>query len=143
MLNASQGNSCLGQSLRFPYPLPPAPGQTLEVAPGLLWLRLTLPFRLDHVNVYLVEDNAGWAVIDTGIDDAATRAAWEALLADPLRDVALTRILVTHYHPDHIGLAGWLCERFSLPLLMSQTEYLGSAKLGALSQLLPLARARR
>jgi len=126
MLNASQGNSCLGQSLRFPYPLPPAPGQTLEVAPGLLWLRLTLPFRLDHVNVYLVEDNAGWAVIDTGIDDAATRAAWEALLADPLRDVALTRILVTHYHPDHIGLAGWLCERFGLPLLMSQTEYLVS-----------------
>ena len=123
--------------------MPPAPGQTLEVAPGLLWLRLALPFRLDHVNVYLVEDNAGWAVIDTGIDDAATRAAWEALLADPLRDVALTRILVTHYHPDHIGLAGWLCERFGLPLLMSQTEYLGSAKLGALSQLLPLARARR
>ena len=89
--------------------MPPAPGQTLEVAPGLLWLRLALPFRLDHVNVYLVEDNAGWAVIDTGIDDAATRAAWEALLADPLRYVALTRILVTHYHPDHIGLAGWLC----------------------------------
>jgi glyoxylase-like metal-dependent hydrolase (beta-lactamase superfamily II) len=89
-------------------------------------LRLALPFRLDHVNVYLVEDGAGWAVIDTGIDNTATRAAWEALLADPLRDVALTRILVTHYHPDHIGLAGWLCERFGLPLLMSQTEYLVS-----------------
>ncbi|HEY1361820.1 MAG TPA: MBL fold metallo-hydrolase [Xanthobacteraceae bacterium] len=112
--------------LSFPHRTPPAPGQTLEVAPGLLWLRLALPFRLDHVNVYLVEDAGGWAVIDTGIDDAATRTAWEALLKGLLARVAITRILVTHYHPDHIGLAGWLCERFGLPLLISQTEYLVS-----------------
>ena len=97
-----------------------------EVAPGILWLRLALPYRLDHVNVYLIEDGAGFAVLDTGLDDAPTRAAWEALLAGPLAGRPLTRVLVTHYHPDHIGLAGWLCDRFGLSLLMSQTEYLVS-----------------
>jgi glyoxylase-like metal-dependent hydrolase (beta-lactamase superfamily II) len=63
-------------------------------------------------------------VIDTGIDDAASRSAWEALLAGPLKGRRLTRIIATHFHPDHIGLAGWLCERFDLGLAMSQTEYL-------------------
>ena len=113
-------------ALTFPYPAPPEPGRPTEIAPGILWLRLALPYRLDHVNVYLIEDGAGWAVLDTGLDDATTRAAWETLLAGPLRGRPLTRVLVTHYHPDHIGLAGWLCERFGLPLLMSQTEYLVS-----------------
>ncbi|HEY6705536.1 MAG TPA: MBL fold metallo-hydrolase, partial [Xanthobacteraceae bacterium] len=113
-------------TLTFPYPTPPEPGRPIEIAPGILWVRLALPFRLDHVNVYLIEDGAGWAVLDTGIDDAPTRATWEALLDGPLAARPLTRVLVTHYHPDHMGLAGWLCERFGLPLLMSQTEYLVS-----------------
>jgi glyoxylase-like metal-dependent hydrolase (beta-lactamase superfamily II) len=118
--------SAIAPSLTFPYPAPPEPGAVIEVASGILWLRLALPYRLDHVNVYLIDDGAGWAVLDTGLDDAPTRAAWDALLAGPLLGRPLTRILVTHYHPDHIGLAGWLCERFDLPLLMSQTEYLVS-----------------
>jgi glyoxylase-like metal-dependent hydrolase (beta-lactamase superfamily II) len=118
--------SAIAPSLTFPYPAPPEPGTVIEVAPGILWLRLALPYRLDHVNVYLIDDGPGWAVLDTGLDDAPTRAAWDALLAGPLLGRPLTRILVTHYHPDHIGLAGWLCERFDLPLLMSQTEYLVS-----------------
>ena len=116
----------LSTALTFPHPTAPAPGSAIEVAPGILWVRLALPFRLDHVNVYLIEDGAGWAVLDTGLDDATTRAAWDALLAGPVRGLPLTRILVTHFHPDHMGLAGWLCERFGLPLLMSQTEYLVS-----------------
>ena len=99
--------------------------QDIKVAPGILLVRLAL-FRLDHVNVYLIEDGAGWAVIDTGLDDATTRAAWDTLLAGPLRGRNLTRILVTHYHPDHMGLAGWLRDRFGLRLMMSQTEYLVS-----------------
>ena len=110
----------------FPCPTPPAPGSTIQVAPGLLWVRLALPYRLDHVNVYLIDDGTGWALLDTGIDDAPTRAAWDGLLAGPLRERPLTRVLVTHYHPDHIGLAGWLCERFGLQLAMSQTDYLVS-----------------
>jgi len=119
-------NYTLSSALKFPHPRPPAPGAAIEVAPGILWVRLALPYRLDHVNVYLIEDGAGFAVLDTGLDDVATRAAWEALLAGPLRARPPTRILVTHYHPDHIGLAGWLAQRFDLPLLMSQTEYLVS-----------------
>jgi glyoxylase-like metal-dependent hydrolase (beta-lactamase superfamily II) len=110
----------------FPHETPPGPGTTIEVAPGILWARLALPFRLDHVNVYLIEEDAGWVVLDTGIDDALTRSTWDGLLGGPLRGSPLTRILVTHYHPDHMGLAGWLSGRFDLPLMMSQTEYLVS-----------------
>ncbi len=112
------------QTIDFPFPAPPKAGETIEVRPGILWARLALPFRLDHVNVYLIEDGAGFTLVDTGIDNPPTREAWEALLAGPLAGRKLTRILATHFHPDHIGLAGWLCERFDLPLLMSQTEYL-------------------
>lgn len=112
------------QTVDFPYSATPKPGETIEVRPGIFWARLALPFRLDHVNVYLIEDGAGLALIDTGIDNRATRAAWETLLSGPLAGRKLTRVIATHFHPDHIGLAGWLCERFDLPLLMSQTEYL-------------------
>jgi len=111
--------------LDYPFAKPPETGQIAEVAPGMLWVRIPLPFQLDHVNIFLVADDGGWAVIDTGIDNAATRAAWEALMAGPLKGERLTRLIVTHYHPDHIGLAGWLCQRFELPLFTSQTSYLG------------------
>ena len=100
---------------------PPGPGETIEVAPGLLWARLPLPFRLNHVNVYLIDDGAGWAVIDAGIGNEATREAWEALLRGPLAGRPLTRLVVTHMHPDHVGAAGWT---FDLPLDMTETEYL-------------------
>ena len=111
--------------LVFPFSEPPGTGQVIEVAPGLLWARIALPFRLDHVNIYMIEDGDGWAVVDTGIANQPTRDAWEALVAGPLAGRRLTRLIVTHYHPDHIGLAGWLCERFSMPLLASETCYLG------------------
>lgn len=111
--------------LSFPFPEPPAPGQVIEVAPGVLWARIPLPFRLNHVNIYLIEDGDGFAVIDTGIGDEATKAAWLALTSGPLAGRRLTRLFVTHFHPDHIGLAGWLHEHFGTPLLTSQTSYLG------------------
>src|SRR5208337_2788503 len=98
--------------------------EVIEVRSGIFWARLALPFRLDHVNIYFIEDGDGLALIDTGIDNAASRAAWEALISGPLAGRKLTRIIATHFHPDHIGLAGWLCERFDLGLAMSQTEYL-------------------
>ena len=112
------------ETLKFPFSAPPNTGEVIEVHPGIFWARLALPFRLNHVNIYFVEDGGGLALIDTGIDNAASRAAWEALLAGPLAGRKLTRIIATHFHPDHIGLAGWLCERFDLQLAMSLTEYL-------------------
>lgn len=111
-------------NLVFPYPTPPEPGGIIEVAPGILWARLPLPFSLDHVNVYLIEDGGGFAVLDTGIGNTRTKEVWEAIFAGPLAGRSLTRVIVTHFHPDHIGLAGWFVERFNLPLQMSQTDYL-------------------
>lgn len=117
--------AAVAQPLAFPFEAPPAAGEVVEVAPGILWTRIPLPFKLDHVNVYLIEDGDGWAVLDTGIADDRTRAIWEALVTGPLAGRRLTRLIVTHFHPDHIGLAGWLCERYGLELLTSQTCYLG------------------
>jgi glyoxylase-like metal-dependent hydrolase (beta-lactamase superfamily II) len=111
------------ESLQFPFSEAPQTGEVIEAAPGILWARLKLPFRLNHVNIYLIEDGDGFAVIDTGIGNDATRAAWEQLLAGPLKGRPLTQLIVTHYHPDHVGLAGWMVERFGLPLSMSATEY--------------------
>jgi glyoxylase-like metal-dependent hydrolase (beta-lactamase superfamily II) len=108
----------------FPLPHPPANGEFTEIAPGVLWLRVPLPFRLNHINVYLIADRGGWAVLDTGIANQATQDIWDALAAGPLAGQKLTRLIVTHYHPDHIGLAGWLSERFGLPFLTTQTTYL-------------------
>jgi glyoxylase-like metal-dependent hydrolase (beta-lactamase superfamily II) len=116
-------------AIEFPFALAPKPLEWIEAAPGILWLRLPLPFRLDHVNIYLIEDGDGFALIDTGIDNAVSREIWQALFEGPLRDRPLTRVVATHCHPDHIGLAGWLCERFGLPLLASQTEYLDALRI--------------
>jgi glyoxylase-like metal-dependent hydrolase (beta-lactamase superfamily II) len=122
-LDATQGD------LAFPAPEPPQTGEVIEIAPGILWARIPLPFRLNHINVYLIEDGDGWAVLDTGIGNDATRAVWDALVTGPLAGRRLTRLIVTHFHPDHIGLAGWLCERFGLPLSTSQTSYLSCANI--------------
>jgi glyoxylase-like metal-dependent hydrolase (beta-lactamase superfamily II) len=111
-------------ALRFPRAEPPAPSEPVEIAAGILWARIPLPFRLDHVNVYLIEDDGGWAVVDTGLDNGATRQVWEHLFGKLLKGRSLTKMIVTHFHPDHIGLAGWLCKRFDLPLYTSQTTYL-------------------
>ena len=116
-------------SLVFPHDQPPSPGALIEIAPGVQWLRLPLPYRLDHVNIYLIADGRGWAVLDTGLATDACRAAWEAVLAGPLSGQPLTRMIVTHFHPDHVGLAGWLSRRFGLELWMPRPEYLHSLAL--------------
>jgi glyoxylase-like metal-dependent hydrolase (beta-lactamase superfamily II) len=113
-------------TLHFPFPDPPGVGDPIEVAPGILWLRLSLPFRLDHVNVYLLEDGSGWAVVDSGIGNDETKLIWPEILTKKLGARPITRVIVTHFHSDHAGMAGWLCERTDAPLYMSQTEYLAS-----------------
>jgi glyoxylase-like metal-dependent hydrolase (beta-lactamase superfamily II) len=129
MQPTSQSPDTSAGQLTFTHPAPPDPGQTIEVAPGILWARMALPFLLDHVNIYFVDDGAGWALIDTGLGDKATRAAWQPLLDSVLADRPLTRIIATHFHPDHVGAAGFLLERFDVPLYMSATEYLQSLNL--------------
>ncbi len=110
--------------LRFPFFSLPAFNEVIEIRPGLLWLRLPLPFLLDHVNIYLIRDHDGWVIIDTGISTAQARQAWEDLFAGPLKGFHITKVLVTHHHPDHIGLTGWLCQRFGAPLLTSFSTYM-------------------
>jgi glyoxylase-like metal-dependent hydrolase (beta-lactamase superfamily II) len=101
----------------------PAPGAMHEVMPGLFWLRMALPFALDHINLWLIQDDAGWTVVDCGIANDATRAAWESVFSSGLRDAPIVRVIATHYHPDHLGLADWLCARWTAPLWMATGEY--------------------
>ena len=94
-------------AVHHPWATPPAPGEAVEVAPGVLWLRLPLPMALDHVNAFALDDGDGWTVVDPGMNTRKTRELWPVLLAGPLAGKPVTRVLATHYHPDHIGLAGW------------------------------------
>lgn len=112
-----------GRGLLYPFAVPPASGEAVEVASGVLWMRLAMPMALDHINVYAVRDGDGWTLVDTGLNLASTQAEWEALLAGPLEGRPVSRVICTHMHPDHIGLAGWLCERFHAPLAMTRLEY--------------------
>jgi glyoxylase-like metal-dependent hydrolase (beta-lactamase superfamily II) len=110
--------------LHFPAATAPAPGAALPIAPGVFWVRMPLPFALDHINLWLVEDGAGWAIVDTGYATAATMAAWERIFVLHLGGRPVTRIIVTHYHPDHIGLAQWLAERWRVQLWITEKEWL-------------------
>jgi len=105
----------------------PAPGAIQDVLPGLRWARMPLPFALDHINVWLledkIEDRRGWSLIDTGAGTDATRAAWEQVLADGLDGQPLVRVIATHCHPDHVGLSGWLTERFDAPFWTTTGEF--------------------
>lgn len=125
----------LPSALHYPLGehLPPS-GQATEVADGLYWLRMGLPFALDHINLWLLRDQLpdpqnpaqlrqGWTVVDCGIDDPATREAWQQVQASTMQGLPVLRVIVTHMHPDHMGLAHWLCERWQAPLWMGITEY--------------------
>ncbi len=96
--------------LTFPWSEPPAPGTATPVADGILWARLPLPMRLDHVNVYLLDEGDHWTAVDTGLDWDGARAAWQTLLSGPLGGRPVGRVILTHHHPDHIGLAGTFAE---------------------------------
>ncbi|MCP1169475.1 MBL fold metallo-hydrolase [Limimaricola litoreus] len=120
-----------------PFPEPPAPGTAIETAPGVLWMQLPLPWALNHVNAYAFDDGDGWTVIDTGLDTTRIRAVWESLLSGPLDGRPLRRVVVTHHHPDHVGLAGWLCAQGDAELVMPRTGYLMSRMLRAEEQSLP------
>jgi glyoxylase-like metal-dependent hydrolase (beta-lactamase superfamily II) len=120
--------NALEAQLAYPFgDTVPAPGTLHEVAPGLFWTRMPLPFALDHINLWLLRDEvdgrAGWSVIDCGAGTDATRAAWEQLFAGPLAGQPLLRVFATHCHPDHVGLSGWLCERFDASFVTTAGEF--------------------
>ncbi|MDP2739098.1 MAG: MBL fold metallo-hydrolase [Pseudorhodobacter sp.] len=123
--------------VRHPWIEPPEHGAARAVAPGVLWLRLPLPMALDHVNAYALDDGDGWTVIDPGMDTPETREIWAALLAGPLAGKPVTRVVVTHYHPDHIGLAGWFQAR-GAELWTTRTSWLFARMLVLDEQPLPV-----
>jgi glyoxylase-like metal-dependent hydrolase (beta-lactamase superfamily II) len=137
------------QESQLLYPLAdalPAAGGSLLVAPGIKWLRMGLPFALDHINLWLLQDEfegpqgrqVGWTVVDCCVSRDEAKAQWEQIFANELEGLPIVRVIVTHMHPDHIGLAHWLCERWNAPLWISATDYhtahlsiLGSTGFGA------------
>ncbi|RYF32163.1 MAG: MBL fold metallo-hydrolase [Comamonadaceae bacterium] len=112
------------------YPLGdtlPEPGETIEVAPGVRWIRMVLPFALNHINLWLLRDTIdgveGWTVVDCCIARDESRAQWEQIFKTQLEGLPILRVIVTHMHPDHIGLAEWICTRWKAPMWISATDY--------------------
>jgi glyoxylase-like metal-dependent hydrolase (beta-lactamase superfamily II) len=113
-----------GGTLRYPWSEPPAHGEATEVAPGVLWIRLPLPMALDHVNIYALDDGESWTIVDTGIHSKRSVKLWESILAGSLQGKPVGRVILTHHHPDHVGMAGWLMDRFGAELMTSRTAWL-------------------
>jgi glyoxylase-like metal-dependent hydrolase (beta-lactamase superfamily II) len=113
-------------ALDHPWAEPPAPGTTRTVAPGIRWLRMPLPFALNHINLWLLDDGVGCTVVDTGLGLPETRELWERIFATELHGKPITRVIGTHFHPDHFGNAGWLTERWGVDLWCTQAEYMAA-----------------
>jgi glyoxylase-like metal-dependent hydrolase (beta-lactamase superfamily II) len=111
-------------TLEYPFDEVPPRGQAVEVVPGVRWMRMPLPYALDHINLWALDDGTGWALVDTGTRTETTAEVWRELFANAPDQRPLTRVFVTHMHPDHVGMAGWLTRKFGVRLWMSRLEYL-------------------
>jgi len=111
-------------ALRYPWDTPPERGEAIEVAEGVLWIRMPLPMRLDHVNCYALDDGDGWTVIDTGFGSKLTRSLWEQVIAGPLGGRPVNRAILTHHHPDHMGNVGWFHSELGAEILATRTAWL-------------------
>ncbi|MFK5996882.1 MAG: MBL fold metallo-hydrolase [Rhodobacterales bacterium] len=111
-------------NITFPFPEPPAEGTAIEVAKGILWIRLPLPMALDHVNVYALDDGDGWLLVDTGFHSKRGVKLWQDLLAGPLAGKPVKKVLMTHHHPDHIGNVGWFQKEHGVALISTRTAWL-------------------
>lgn len=121
-LTAPRDNS--SRLLKFIVDDAPAAGSATEIADGVFWLRFDLPMKgLDHINLWALKDGDGWVVVDTGIGNRASREIWEKHFTELMGGRPVNRVICTHLHPDHTGLAGWICRRFGAPLLMTRGEY--------------------
>lgn len=101
----------------------PPPGTVRHITDDVLWVRMPLPFSLQWINLWLIRDGDGWVMVDTGIATEETRTHWRTIFSDVLNGAPITRVIVTHMHPDHVGLAGWVSRKFQVPLMMSRLEY--------------------
>jgi len=108
---------------RYLFEDTPPHGTTREIVPGVRWLQMPLPMSLDHINLYLLEDDDGWWVIDTGLSIGPTQELWQKIFDEELDGKPVKAVICTHLHPDHIGMAGWLCEKWRVPLYMTRGEY--------------------
>lgn len=132
-MNATRRLRRIPISKHLEYPLPglPAPGKLLEVADGVHWLRMPLPFALDHINLWLLRDGDGWTIVDSGFGNDTTKKLWEQIFSDCLDGRPIKRIIVTHLHPDHVGLAAWLAARWKVDVWMTFAEFAGAHLLWA------------
>ena len=116
----------------------PDPGLAMEVAPGIHWIRMPLPFALDHINLWLLRDRIdgreGWTIVDCGISRDEVKTLWEQIFSQVLGGLPVLRVIVTHMHPDHVGLAYWLCEKWNAPLWISMTDYMTARLWSSASQ---------
>jgi glyoxylase-like metal-dependent hydrolase (beta-lactamase superfamily II) len=110
-------------NLSFPFSEPPAFGAAVLVSSGIWWVRMPLPFQLNHINLWLLDDGDGWVIVDTGLATEETIALWQEIFRSTLASKPIKRLIVTHFHPDHFGLAGWIAEKFHPEILMSATEW--------------------
>ena len=111
------------RELEFPFSAPLPNGELKDVAPGIKWLRMPMPFRLDHINIYLVRTARGWMIVDTGLNTDTTKALWQQILAALPAEEPITAVLCTHSHTDHAGALGWLIDKLRVPLYMSLGDY--------------------
>ncbi len=123
MQRAAQVKKRVSARLEYPYAEPPLPAELREVASGVYWLRMPLPFALEHINLWLLADGDGWTMVDCGFGTDETRALWRQIFAASLNGKPVTRIVVTHFHPDHFGLAAWLGEQWRAPVHMTEPEF--------------------
>lgn len=110
--------------IKYPFKKVPEAGELREVAPGVHWLRMPLPMVLNHINLYLLEDGEGWWIVDTGMSAGPTEELWRAIFDHHLGDRPVKAVVATHWHPDHSGMAGWLCDHWRVPFYVTQGEYL-------------------
>lgn len=123
-MTAETSTAAYAHGLSFPLGTGPDPDQRIEIAPGVFWLRLPFPFGINHINIWLLDEGDGWAVVDTGFDRDSTRRVWENWFELFLDGKPIKRVIATHMHPDHVGLAGWLVKRDDAQFYMSRTDYL-------------------
>lgn len=110
-------------AIAYPHATLPEPGGSVAVADGVHWLRMPLPFILNHINLWLLADGDGWTIVDSGLDTAQIRELWQTLHAGMMAGRPVRRLIVTHHHPDHFGLAAWLVGRFGCELWMTTPEF--------------------